>query len=457
MVSQAQFNGWLLAWVLCVAVILYGQRRDGNGTGLTISYVLQLWLIHWLGAAIYAFPWYKAPGRAMALGLEQSTYAIAGFAAGSLGALVLLRRFLPARDMTTVHRWTLDPWLVRSCLTAGIVTYFVLEPIVSVVPTISALASASANLLLVAIAMGSWNSVVSPLRHGSMWLWVGSAATLPFITIVMKGFLGYGFVSMLTVFAFIATVYRPRWRLVAASVLVGFLALSLYVTYMRDRREIRAVVWGGEAYASRFDAFGRTLTNFELFDVYDYDHLLRIDDRLNQNFFIGRAVEYLEIHPERFAKGRTIWEAALSIIPRSFWPEKPMVAGSGDLVNEFTGITFDKDTSIGIGHILELYANFGVLGVVLGMALLGALVSAVDRIAAARLYVGDGAGFVAYWLPGLSLLQVGGSLVEAVSSAGAGIAIGLVVYWYARSRQRRHQVVESPRGAILQPAAPHQP
>ena len=36
-------------------------------------------------------------------------------------------------------------------------------------------------------------------------------------------------------------------------VALGYLALSVYVTYMRDRTEIRASVWGGQSLSNRLD------------------------------------------------------------------------------------------------------------------------------------------------------------------------------------------------------------
>src|SRR5262249_13106140 len=150
----------------------------------------------------------------------------------------------------------------------------------------------------------------------SFWRWIGLSAVLPIVSIVTKGFLGYGFAAMLTIFAFVASVYRPRWKLVGASLLIGYFALSLYVTYMPDRKDIRALVWGGADFSSRVAAIGRTLTEFELLDLTNPDHLARIDERLNQNFLVGRSVEYLQTHAEGFARGRTIWDAIVAPIPR---------------------------------------------------------------------------------------------------------------------------------------------
>src|SRR5262249_5125365 len=147
----------------------------------------------------------------------------------------------------------------------------------------------------------------------------------------------------------------PRWKIAVFGLAVGYLALSLYVTYMRDRKDIRAVVWGGEAYSSRVSTISRTLTEFEFLDIHNPDHIARIDERLNQNYLVGRAIEYLDQNPDGFAHGRTLWEAVLAVVPRAIWRDKPMVAGSGNLVTEFTGIQFVGETSVGIGHILEWY------------------------------------------------------------------------------------------------------
>jgi hypothetical protein len=123
--------------------------------------------------------------------------------------------------------------------------------------------------------------------------------------------------------------------------------MSLYVTYMRDRTDIREVVWGGESATARVNRLRDTFENFELFDIYNVDHLQRVDLRLNQNYLVGMGVKYLQTHPDEFAHGETIWEAVLAPIPRALWPNKPSAAGSGDLVSRFTG-QFRRARGVGI-------------------------------------------------------------------------------------------------------------
>jgi hypothetical protein len=206
---------------------------------------------------------------------------------------------------------------------------------------------------------------------------------------------------------------------------------------MRDRNTIREVVWGGSSTAARVTQLKGTFTEFEAFNIYDVEHLYRIDRRLNQDFLVGAAVRWLEMNPERFAGGETIADAVLALIPRSLWPDKPMSAGSGDLVSRFTGIRFAEGTSVGVGPILELYVNFGSTGVFVGFFCLGAVLSTVDRRAAFYRNAGDWTRFVYWFLPGVAMLQVGGSLMEVTTSAGSAIVVGVTAGTLVRPRAKR--------------------
>src|SRR4051812_46235184 len=94
---------------------------------------------------------------------------------------------------------------------------------------------------------------------------------------------------------------------------------------------------------------------------------------MNQDFLIGLAMENLEAGRVPFANGRTIADAVLGLVPRAIWPDKPIAAGSGDLVSVYTGLNFPEWTSVGIGQVMECYVNFGTPGLVFGFILIGAL------------------------------------------------------------------------------------
>jgi hypothetical protein len=428
--NETQFELWLGLWLVAFAVIAWSQRKSAAaGVGLVVAYALQLWVIHWLAASIYVLPWYSAPTPLLFAGLQQSTYAILGFALGSSVVVPALFRSSGSEDSTSLA----EPGLVRAYLFFGVASYIV-QPFVKQIPTLGALASVGSNLLLVAFAMECWNGLHRPQQ--SIWRWVALTAMLPFVTIVTQGFLSYGFAAMLTVFAFVAAIYRPRWKVLAWGLVVSYLALSVYVTYMRDRRVIRAAVWGQASYSTRLSEVANTFSEFEFLDLGNIEHLQRIDDRLNQNMLVGTAVAYLSTRPDEFAHGETLWDALLSPIPRVLWPNKPIAAGSGDLVSRFTGMKFAEDTSVGIGHVMEWYVNFGSFAVFGGSLLVGMILAGLDRVAASKLRMGDWSGFSLCYLPALSLLQVGGSLVEAVSGAGTGLVIAFAIHRFRPSPLR---------------------
>jgi hypothetical protein len=78
--------------------------------------------------------------------------------------------------------------------------------------------------------------------------------------------------------------------------------------------------------------------------------------------------------------GRTYSDAALMAVPRSVWPDKPKSFGTeiGDYV---TGTPIDAAPGeigdVAPGEIGELYVNFHVFGIVVGMFMLGQLMSHV--------------------------------------------------------------------------------
>lgn len=432
----------LSVWIAAGALVLYRVWRGPEpAAGLTLAYVLNLAVIHWLGASIYVLPWYW--GRDPALvqaGFTEATYALVAFA---VGALVVGPAFERLYRLPSVPLVTHEPHerLPVAYIVVGLTAYFVLVPLFRGAPTVTALVAAAWNLVVVGLCLGAWRAWRSGGRLGA---WVMVALALPFVTIVVQGFLGYGALMFLTVFAFLASFVRPRRKLVVWSVALFYGGLSLYVTYMGDRARIREVVWGGASLRERVAQVASTVAHMEWFDPYDPAHLARIDGRLNQNYLVGAAVEYLGARREWHARGETVWESLVALVPRAVWPEKPVTAGSPGLVTRYTGIPFAPGTSVGIGQVMEFYVNFGTAGVILGFLALGAVVAVVDRAAAVRLHRNDWQGFAMWFLPGMALLQVGGSLVEMTSSAAAAIATVYLVNAYlvphlrGRARPLRH-------------------
>jgi hypothetical protein len=267
---------------------------------------------------------------------------------------------------------------------------------------------------------------------------------LPLATLVTGGFLGYGIYWVLSVIAFLFVISRHRvWFYLGAPVAV-FLGLSLCVTYLSQRVGIREVVWYQQAgMLDRLDRVSSIITEFELLDFSSPTQVTALDARLNQNVLVGAAVGYHEDGWAPFAYGATVPPWAL--VPRAVWPDKPAVGGSGSIVSDYTGIRFAEGVSIGVGQVLEFYVNFGIPGVLIGFLGLGYLLMRLDEGIARSLAVGDMRGLLLRGMPGLMLLQPGGSLLEILVGCvsaylGAHLVISLKFFNVPLAARSRPQV-----------------
>ncbi len=417
---------WLVAALGTVLVrALSGQRESG----LVWAYIANLWLLHWPGATIYALPWYSPVEYATVYaGFVQSLYGIVAFGLGAALIAPAIVRLLapPGAQRANAAGVRPDSVLPVTYMIVGVVAYAVLTPLIGRVPTVAAISVAITQLIIVGICLRCWHGWFTR----NTWLYysaIALAVAVPFATVLGQGFLGYGAAAVMTVLCFLGSFTRPRWKVALASVLVAYLGFSAYVTYMRDRGEIRRVVWGGESITQRVSSVLSTVRNAEFFDPYNAQHLQRIDLRLNQNYLVGASVEMLQSGAREFANGETVWQALTALVPRALWSNKPVYAGSPGVVAHYTGFSFAAGTSVGIGQVMEFYVNFGTLGVWLGFLLLGALVGIFDAWAAHRLWLGDWMQFAMWFLAGIGFIQAGGSLVEVVSTVGAGLLAALFV------------------------------
>jgi hypothetical protein len=428
----------LITWLAVIATLAIGrQSRKMQGAGLVLAYVLNLWMIHWVAPALYLLPWYhRYPTQVVVAGLEQSTYGAIAFAFGSL----VLAPFLLSAGLVPRARVSAapDPKLPKAYLLIGSASYALLSIGVGAIPSATSIVATGQQLTVVGLGLCCW----SEWRQGSksrLAFWVGVTLLLPLVTIVTRGFIGYGAVAALTVLIFLSQFVRARPLVLMTGLLLVYLGLSVFVTYMRDRQYIRDTVWGGQPIQARLSQLQKTASDFEWFDYTNTEHLSLVDIRLNQSYLAGLAVNRVSESGE-YAHGQTLWEALLALIPRAVWPDKPLEAGSGNMVTQFTGLRFLEGTSVGIGHVMEFYVNFGTLGTIIGFVVMGILVTILDLTAAGRLAANDLHGFVLWYLPGISLLQVGGSLVEATVSAVASIVVAVLANKYLdRLQQREHR------------------
>lgn len=424
--ASPDLGRWMVLWTLTAVIIIVGRGRNSFiGVGLVAAFVVGSTVGYWLAGAIYLLPWYASghdPG-VVALGLRESTYAMIAFGVGCLFVAPRLVSMSPVRG--PLLRVPI-PRLARVYISIGLMCFLLLVPTLGRVPTAGALVGQGWDLMIAGICLACWYAWRKG-NPGEFTWWVLLTLSLPLLTVVTGGFLAAGTSAAIAVLTFLASVYRPRWRTALISLVLVYAALSLYVTYMRDRTDIREVVWGGQPIAARLQRVYLTVSTFEWFDIHNTEHLDRIDARLDLAYQAGAAVQNLESGLVPFAHGETLWDGIIGLVPRAIWPTKPIVAGGGDLVGKYTGAQFAEGTSVGIGGVMESYINFGRFGVVLVHVLLGSLVGAIDTAAGVRLRSGNWPGFVRWFLPGLTLVAVGGAFLETTTSAAGAVLAAFLV------------------------------
>ena len=416
----------LLAWLLLMlAITVMVASRPAAGGALTLAYFVGLSLIHVPGLLPFAFSdLYLANAEATKAGFELTLLGMAGFLLGALVVRAVMRPAIPEAGMSAGTAQSFGRLGMRA-FGFGIAAYFILVPLSFSVPSLNSIASAMATLLI----LGCWLMLYGARLARDDGRTVAIIALLPLLpmaTLVSGGFLGYGVYWVLSIVAFLFVVARQRTFFYLAAPIAIYLGLSLFVTYMGQRAGIRDLVWRERAtLVDRIDRAATLVTDFRLLDLDSRSHVTALDERLNQNALVGAAIMHHEAGLSGFAYGATvpIW----ALVPRALWPDKPAVGGGLNLVSDFTGIRFAAGTSVGTGQVLEFYVNFGVPGVLAGFILLGALLAGFDREIMRALAVGDMRVFLVHAMPGLTLLQPGGNLLEIVVAVVAAYVMALVV------------------------------
>jgi hypothetical protein len=247
----------------------------------------------------------------------------------------------------------------------------------------------------------------------------------PVLMLLLAGFLSYGSIAVAIACSVLVISVRSFWKMLVGVIVAIFLTLNVFVNYFLNRDYIRDVVWSSATMEQRIGAVTNVITNADWFDNADPRHLDALNQRLNQNFFVGLAAKRIEEGQVDYLYGRSLWEAGLALIPRALWPDKPVFGGSGDIVARMTGLRLSTTSSWGVGNVMEFEINFGVAGVVLGFLSLGFVLGRLDRKAAEAELKGHLGESILFFLPGMALINPIGSLVEL---AGRGAAALVAAY-----------------------------
>ncbi|OGW77820.1 MAG: hypothetical protein A2Z83_05690 [Omnitrophica bacterium GWA2_52_8] len=420
---------YLVLWIFLLAVTVFDAwRKRSDSAGLPLAYLANLTVIHWFGAMIYVLPWYE-PYHPMILGIGSRGHVYLGFEQAFFGAAaftsgVLLMRIMRKPEKTSMPRPAavlMDMRLPKAYLATAVFFGILIAPTLTKIPSLATISYAANSLMVSAICIYLFHAIrAKKLSRFLFWLLI-SLVVIPFIILVFQGFLGFGVRIAVIILSLVLCFYRPRWQLVLFAVIGLYLGLSLYVNYMEHRTKLRQSIWGGKSLQSRISETANVVKDFEMLNLHNSDHLTHIDSRLNQNMLVGRGVENIQTGAVKLAHGETFRDSFLAMIPRILWPQKPMMAGSSNLVSRFTQLFFPEGTSVGIGQIMELYVNYGQACVMIGCFVLGIGIAIMDQSAKKYLMMQNWKKFVQWHLPATGLIQVGGSLVDVSATVAAAL------------------------------------
>jgi hypothetical protein len=414
-----------LSILICIGAfyaLLWMLRRDHISLGVPVAYLFALLLIHVPGAIAHAV------GGNLLQDSDLTNLGIGFTAVGAVSFVcgVWLARLAPMsqpRPQPAANRRRFATF----CLSAGWFFTYGLSYLRSI-PSFGALVDKAGAVWMLGVMIGLRDAIRRSDRKG-VALWAAALAVYPILMLVFGGFMSYGSTAVIVVVSALAISTRSHWHVLLGSVVAGFLAFHIFLSYFEHRDQIRAAVWEGTSLDERIEASMSMVTDFKLFDATNTIQLTALNERLNQNYFVGLAATRINESQVEYLYGRSLWDGLIALVPRAIWPEKPVVAGSPKIVSEMTGLTLSDTTSFGVGNVMEFQINFGIPGVVGGFLLLGWAIGTLDKRAAETELHGDLGRTIFYFLPAVALIQPNGSVVELASGCAAAFLSAYAWMW----------------------------
>ncbi|GJM15338.1 MAG: hypothetical protein DHS20C13_06650 [Thermodesulfobacteriota bacterium] len=425
---------WVFLATLLAALMIYKKlnHRDMN-SGLVLLLLANIYLIHYSGAFVHTFPWYVEGNVDLTLkGFRLTVIGLLSFVFACLIVSPHVIRLLPLHKLKgygtepniDIKKLT-DVGLMYFAIGIGC-TLIVISRLV-LIPTIGGFFNTGIFLAVIGACFMCLRSIIKKNIY-ELLFWIGIAMTFPLVTIVFSGHIGFGLIWLLIVVFFVIKYINPKRKLVFFGIIIAYLGLSLFQTYMRDRGELRELIKSGSETSRVVEHVQQSFIDPELFNPFDSKHLDIIAIRLNQNTLVGEGVDYMSFR-NNFVMGKTLMDSFLALVPRIVWPEKTINAGNDDYVFEFTGTFIPDDTVVGLGYVLELYGNFATWGVIVGFFILGLFLSIVDFISAYHLRMGNWREFVIWFLPATAFTNP-----EIVIATIVSASMMLLILTYAVSK-----------------------
>lgn len=401
---------------ICLAAfiwLLQLLRSDRVSLGLPIAYLYSLLLIHVPGAFAHIV------GRDFLLNTDLIEIAMRFTALGSMCFVTGVWLAHSSTPRVPIRREADSHYFWWFCLIGGWSCVYGLSPLYQI-PSVSAAVEKGGGIWMLGVMLGL-RAAFQRGDHKRIGIWLGALMVYPILMLLLGGFLSYGSAAIIIVCSALTISTRSYWHVVIGVTVFTFLSLSIFVNYFQHRNDIRDQVWGGAPVEARIESVIDTGRDFEWLDPTNRRHLISLDQRLNQNYFVGLAAKRIQQGQVDYLKGDSVWEGLLSLVPRVLWHEKSVFAGSPQIVAKMTGLRLSGTSSFGVGNVMEFQINFGIPGVVIGFLVLGWLIGTLDLKAAVAEGRGDLGAVILFFLPCVALIQPNGSLVDLFSSSAAAL------------------------------------
>lgn len=146
-----------------------------------------------------------------------------------------------------------------------------------------------------------------------------------------------------------------------------------------------------------------------------------------------------------FQYGSTYSYFAVALIPRAIWPDKPEAGSANNFFAVAYGITTEdgvKRSTFGVSLLGEGYINFGVAGVLLIMALQGAILALLQHVfGSSKSGAGGQAVFLAFFI--FFLNGVGTSAEIFFGNILQNLLCSCALLWWAREKSSTRRLIRA--------------
>jgi hypothetical protein len=303
-------------------------------------------------------------------------YSIAGLIAYALGVYVSWKPIRKGAPL--VNPFVREGKLVYTFLALGVLV-LLFARFLPFIPTVSSILFRLSGLVQISfIAAIVWTLHRSD--YARLALAAGIFFPVALFNVVITGFAGM--IGLFMLHPSILVLFYKKVSLLRVAVL-GFVVYCFFLLAsvwfstrslireggLREGSEVNRAV---EFYSEFLKAAGDSVAKPEVLQT---AALTRID----LSSYNAIQVGYLESNGG-FSYGVSLFvDPVLALIPRLIWKDKTISLGDSEFINRYTGLTLSNDSiSVDTNITFELYANFGSIGVVVGLFFFGLIIARME-------------------------------------------------------------------------------